>query len=218
VIGAVFGSGIGQGVGTLMLRLGWLGNVTLNYSGTAAMLTMGLILAIVLLSSIIPARLASRLAAPSIERTWHVPPAQGDQIVADLPFTINRTAADGAIAYLADYFDAHREGQLGRFSAGAINASASDADRALETTIWLTPFDLGVRQRLRLSIHPGAFPDIYEVRVRLTRLSGDDRSWHRMNRPFLTGLRKQFLQWRTLTPERIMEYANQSRRLLKARN
>jgi hypothetical protein len=47
--------------------------VTLNYSGTSAMLTIAMILAIVLLSAIVPARLASKLAAPSIERTWHVP-------------------------------------------------------------------------------------------------------------------------------------------------
>ncbi|HEY8668576.1 MAG TPA: ABC transporter permease, partial [Tepidisphaeraceae bacterium] len=68
LIGTVFGYVIGQGVGTALLKLGWLGNVTLNYSGTSAMLTMGLILIIVLLSALVPARLASKIAAPSIER------------------------------------------------------------------------------------------------------------------------------------------------------
>src|SRR5213078_3332816 len=96
LIGTVFGYVIGQGAGTLMLRLGWLGNVTLNYSGTSAMMTMSLILLIVLLSAIVPARLASKIAAPSIERSWKVPLPKDDQIVADLPFTINKTAADGA--------------------------------------------------------------------------------------------------------------------------
>jgi len=73
LIGTVFGYIIGQGVGTLLLKLGWLGQVTLNYSGTAAILTMGLILLIVLLSALVPARLASRLAAPSIDRSWKSP-------------------------------------------------------------------------------------------------------------------------------------------------
>src|SRR4029078_10357652 len=45
-IGTVFGYVIGQGVGTALLKLGWLGNVTLNYSGTSAIMTMGLILLI----------------------------------------------------------------------------------------------------------------------------------------------------------------------------
>ena len=45
------------------------------------------------------------------------------------------------------------------------------------------------------------------------RLSGDDGSWYRMNRTFLTELRQQFLQWRTLTPQRMMQYVEESRRL-----
>ena len=40
LIGTVFGYVIGQGVGTVLLKLGWLGTTTLNYSGTSAMLTM----------------------------------------------------------------------------------------------------------------------------------------------------------------------------------
>src|SRR6266513_5079660 len=136
-----------------MLKLGWLGSVTLNYSGTSAMMTMGLILLIVLLSALVPARLASQLAAPSIERTWKVPLPKGDEILAVLPFTINKTAADGALAYLAEYFDAHQEGSIGKFSAGKVDAFSFEdeqgrSSRGIKTVIWLTPCDLGVRQRL----------------------------------------------------------------------
>jgi hypothetical protein len=49
--------------------------------------------------------------------------------------------------------------------------------------------------------------------VTLKRLSGDDGSWYRMNRTFLTELRQQFLQWRSLTPQRQMKYVEESRRL-----
>ena len=215
LIGSVFGYIIGQGVGTALLKLGWLGNVTLNYSGSSAMLTLGLILLIVLLSALVPARLASKIAAPSIERSWRVPTPQGDQIVAQLPFTINQTAAEGVIGYLAEFFEAHQEGSIGKFSAGKIEAFAGHGDdgkptRGLKTVIWLTPFDLGVRQHLLLLIHPGEFDSIYDVQVVLERLSGDDGSWWRMNRSFLTELRKQFLQWRSLSPQRMKEYVEQS--------
>ena len=44
----------------------------------------------------------------------------------------------------------------------------------------------------------------------LHRISGDDGSWYRLNRTFLTELRKQFLQWRSLSPARMMEYVEQS--------
>ncbi|HEX8323079.1 MAG TPA: ABC transporter permease [Tepidisphaeraceae bacterium] len=215
LIGSVFGYIIGQGVGTALLKLGWLGNVTLNYSGSSAMLTLGLILLIVLLSALVPARLASKIAAPSIERSWRVPNPVGDQIIADLPFTINQTAAEGVIGYVAEYFEAHQEGSIGKFSAGKIEAFAGTGPdgrptRGLKTVIWLTPFDLGVRQNLLLLIHPGEFDTIYDVQVVLERLSGDDGSWWRMNRSFLTELRKQFLQWRSLSPQRMKEYVEQS--------
>jgi hypothetical protein len=219
LIGTVFGYVIGQGVGTLFAHFGWLGSVTLNYSGTSAILTMSLILLIVLLSALVPARLASRLAAPSIERSWRVPQPEGDVIRADLPFTINKTAADGALAYLAEFFDAHQEGSIGKFSAAAVEPFTHVAGErfahGLRTTVWLTPFDLGVRQHFQLLIQQGEFEDIYEVKVILTRLSGDDASWHRMNRTFLTELRKQFLQWRSLSRAKMLEYVEQSRQLFE---
>jgi hypothetical protein len=179
---------------------------------------MGLILLIVLLSALVPARLASKIAAPSIERTWRVPLPKGDEIVAVLPFTINKTAAEGVIAYLSDFFEAHQEGSIGKFSAGGLDVFSTPDEsgrmsRGLKTTIWLTPFDLGVRQQLTLLVHPGQFPDIYEVQVVLNRLSGDDSSWYRMNRTFLTELRKQFLQWRSLTPQRMVDYIEVSQNL-----
>ena len=51
------------------------------------------------------------------------------------------------------------------------------------------------------------------MQVILHRLSGDDGSWYRMNRTFLTELRKQFLQWRSLTPQRMLEYVEESKQL-----
>ena len=144
----------------------------------------------------------------------------GDVITATLPFTINKTAADGALGYLAEFFDAHREGSIGKFSADDVRPVTVDVDEhdgvaahGLEGTVWLTPFDLGVRQKLTLLIQPGEFPDIYEVIVMLHRQSGDDASWYRMNRTFLTELRRQFLQWRSLSPERMMRYVRDSRSL-----
>jgi hypothetical protein len=162
---------------------------------------------------------ASKIAAPSIDRTWKVPAPMNDEIRAVLPFTINRTAADGALAYIAEYLESHREGSIGKFAADRVEALAFDetngSSRAIKTTVWLTPYDLGVRQEMTLLIHPSADKDIYEVEVRLHRQSGDDRSWHRMNKTFLTELRKQFLQWRSLAPARMREYIEESKRLFE---
>src|SRR5690606_18808178 len=116
----VFGYVGGQLVAYFLNYMDWLGGATLNYSGTSAMLTIGLILIITLLSALVPARLASKIAAPSIDRSWKVPLPKGDEISAQLPFTINKTAADGALAYLAEFFEAHQEGSIGKFSAGKV--------------------------------------------------------------------------------------------------
>jgi hypothetical protein len=224
LIGTVFGYIFGQAIGTGMLKMGWLGSVTLNYSGTSAMLTMGGILLIVLLSALVPARVASKIAAPSIDRNWKVPPPRDDEIRAVLPFTINRVAADGALAYLAEYLDSHRDGNIGKFATDKVEPFGFEepathiSSRALKTTVWLTPYDLGVRQQMMLLIHPGEQTDIFEVQVRLQRLSGDDGSWYRMNKTFLTELRKQFLQWRSLPPARMLEYGQQSKALFEKMN
>jgi hypothetical protein len=186
------------------------------------------------LSSLVPARLAAKIASPSIDRQWKIPEPQAGVITTSLPFTINQTAADGVLAYLKEFFDDHREGAVGVFASGpaAISNShrepssaaasaafaASDGGenavpplgRALHADTWLTPFDLGVRQRTEIHIEPGAFPEIFEVRVVLTRLSGDDKNFHRMNRPFLTALRQQFLRWRSLPPAAMQRYVAMS--------
>lgn len=219
LIGVVFGYVIGQGVGTLLSSLGWMGGVTLNYSGTSAVLTMSLILLVVLVSALIPARMASKVAAPSIDRTWRVPQPVGDRIDATLPFTINRTAADGVLAYIAEYLDAHREGSIGRFSADQIEPVPPTGDgagrRGLRALVWLTPFDLGIRQRMELMIEPSDVENVFEVKIRLHRLSGDDSSWHRTNRTFLTDVRQQFLRWRSLAPAVVAQYVAESRALMQ---
>jgi hypothetical protein len=125
------------------------------------------------------------------------------------------------LAYLHDFLDAHREGSIGKFSADkieAFEATASNGDvrtvRGLRASIWLTPFDLGIRQEMELTVRPSPeAAEIYEVDVLLKRLSGDDSSWYRMNRTFLTELRKQFLAWRSLAPEHVRRYVFESERM-----
>jgi hypothetical protein len=220
LIGSVVGYILGQGIGTLLLKWGWLGTITVNYSGTSAMMTIGLVLGIVFLSALVPARTAAKIAAPSIDRSWKVPAPHDGVIRAELPFTINRTAAAGALAYLMEYFASHEEGSIGKFAADHLEiftyapGPGLPGSPALRSTVWLTPYDLGVRQTVELLIYPAGNGDIYEVRVVLTRLSGDDRNWHRMNKVFLTEARKQFLAWRSLPVARMRHYVEQSERLL----
>ena len=220
LMGSVFGYIAGQGVATALSGLGWLGGLTLNYSGTHAAAVMLMVLAVVTLSSVVPAYLAGRLASPSSERTWKVPAPDGDTIRDTLPFTVTERTAGGVIMFLFEYLDAHREGGIGHFSVDDLRAFRAPADAAPATgirgTVWLAPYDLGVRQDVLLIIQPTDAEGILGIRIEMTRQSGSMRSFKGLNRPFIRELRKQLLGWRKLKPQRILTYIAEGRELLGA--
>ncbi len=225
-LGVVFGYIFGQGLATILSGTHLLPGVDLNYSSLSAIVTMGAVLALVMLSALWPARAASRVAAPSLTREWRLPPAVGDILDVELPFTVNETAARGVCAFLAEYLATASQTGAGRFTADELrpfataDAFAPDAARAtvrgLSARVWLAPYDLGVIQNVRVAIHPPRQPSVFEVRVRLTREAGNPATWHRLNRPFLTDIRKQFLLWRTLPPEAVQRYVDASDRFFHA--
>jgi hypothetical protein len=59
---------------------------------------------------------------------------------------------------------------------------------------------------VRIEIVPTEYEGVYDIRLTLTRLSGDIANWKRVNRRFLNILRKQFLIWRTLPQEQRERY------------
>lgn len=71
----------------------------------------------------------------------------------------------------------------------------------VECRTWLAPFDLGVSQWAVLDILPTEMSGVYEVKLSLTRETGDSSNWKRASTGFLNTLRKQFLIWRTLKKE-----------------
>jgi hypothetical protein len=218
LMGSVFGYVAGQGVATLFSKLGWLGGVTLNYSGTHAATVMVLVLAIVVLSSLVPAWLGGRLAAPSNRRTWSLPAPEGDLLRTPLPFTATPATAAGVMAFLLEYLDAHREGSIGSFATDELQALGvgAGAERFLELQgmVWLAPFDLGVRQGLRVCLAQTSVGDALEIRVEMTRHSGQHRTWLTLNRVFLGDLRRQLLGWRRVKAQRVLEYIESGKKLL----
>jgi hypothetical protein len=210
LMGSIFGYIIGQAAATLINHFGWLGGITLNYSGTQAVVTMGTVLLVVIVSAIIPAVVAGRIASPSHEMSWRVPAPVDDLIRDVLPFTTTAAAANGVMRFLYDYIEAHREGSIGAFTTDNLRVRRSpDAEGSLMTllaTVWLAPYDLGVRQEVEIRPRPTGDSDICEIDVALRRGSGQTRNWWRLNRVFLSGLRRQLLGWRSLRPERMLRY------------
>ena len=52
---------------------------------------------------------------------------------------------------------------------------------------------------------------VYEIQLRIRRLSGQSNTWVRINRGFLNEIRKQFLLWRTIAPEDKESYFSEAK-------
>ncbi len=76
----------------------------------------------------------------------------------------------------------------------------------LHMRTWLAPFDMGVSQDTDIILLPATEPGLYEMQLRLERRSGEIAAWKRVNREFMTELRKQLLVWRTVKPAMQHEY------------
>jgi len=226
LMGSLFGYVAGQGLATLLGHLGWLGGLSLNYSGTHAIFTMLMVVCITIVSSIIPAYRAGRLAVPSNIMRWSVPTPRDGVIQDKLPFTVTDRTANGTMSYLHDYFDAHRDGAIGCFITDALKltpmtlSNGGDPGRALpvmslRATVSLAPFDLGVRQDVGITVVSTDSPEVLELELSLHHESGQVNNWIRLNKTFLGDLRRQLLGWRNLRPRRILRYIAEASERLK---
>jgi hypothetical protein len=191
----------------------WAG-MTANYSSLAGVAAMVMVMAVVLLSVIYPSQIASRIAIPDVNRSWNLPEPEGSTLVVTLPFLIKQHEQDCAGGFLADYYLAHEDITHGLFSTDQLNVEYACpvdppvADHPacfyISFRAWLAPFDFGIRQRASIFSCPSPdYPGFLEMRITLTRETGEKNAWMRLCRSFLNDLRKQLLIWRSLdTPEK----------------
>ena len=210
-VGAVFGYLVGQTVSLILARYELLGGMFLNYSSLSAISTTAIVMAVVVISTLYPARRAAAMSVPDVTRRWHFPEPEGDDWHFDFPFTIGASDAAGICSYLHRVFSSYGEGSVGDFMTEAVEfrleGAAEKLDYGLELMVWLAPYDLGVSQWVYLHMVPNEdMGGIYRIEIHLQRVSGDVASWRRLNTGFLNVLRKRFLVWRTLSPDVREEY------------
>jgi hypothetical protein len=223
LMGSVFGYIIGQGFGTFLSHFELLGGLTLNYSGTQTIATMGMVVFVVVVSSLIPAYLAGRLAVPSNEMMWRVPDPKDGAIYDSLPFTVTDRTANGTMAFLRDYFEAHREGSIGSFTTdnvelfdSGVRSEEGETLLGVRGTVWLAPYDLSVRQDFVIKPTRTDEKDVLGVDIELHHGSGQIPNWIKLNKTFLGDLRRQLLGWRDLKVERILRYITNAREVAAA--
>ncbi|MEN6643085.1 MAG: ABC transporter permease [Armatimonadia bacterium] len=201
ILGAVAGYLFGQVLSKVLLETGLLAGLNLNYSSLSAVGATLVIMVTVLLSVIYPARRASEIASPGIERRWHLPEPKGDTIDMSLPFTVTGDQALGVNMFLNEYLAAHADYSLGNFSTADISLKTVDSEYGegyeQGLMVWLAPYDLGVSERLYLRTLPTEEAEVYQIHAMIVRESGDQSSWMRVTRNFINMLRKQYLLWRT---------------------
>ena len=170
-----------------------------------------------IVSSVIPAYLAGRMAVPSSKMQWAVPEPVNGLISSKLPFSVTDKTANGTILYLHDYFDAHREAILGGFivhqlalAPTSVNNRSDSANSLsvmmLQARVSLAPYDMGVRQDVEIAVLHTDTPEVLEIEIRLKHVGGQTKHWVRLNRTFLKSLRRQLLGWRNLRPRRMLRY------------
>ncbi len=218
VMGAVAGYLVGQAAAKIILMTGWFGGLYLNYSSLAAVGSTVMIMLTVLLSVIYPARVASNIAMPGIERRWTLPEPVNDVMRMNLPFTVTGDQALGVNVFLLDYLAAHADYSLGNFSTGDLELDSAEFELgegyALSVMVWLAPYDLGVSEHLTIETAPTEDAEIYQIRAVIRRESGDEASWIRVTRNFINLLRKQYLLWRTLPAPVKGEFGARGRAIL----
>jgi hypothetical protein len=202
ILGAVTGYVVGQGVSKFLTMTNLLSGLYLNFSSVSAVLSTLIVVGVVLLSTLYPARKASQVATPAIQRSWAVADPTGDEWNIRLPFAVTGAQARGVNGFLGEWFQSYEGYSVGDFITEGIYREDFDTENGEAYRIgckaWLAPFDLGVSQHIKLETVPTDLQDVYDLRLTLNRVSGDISNWKRVNRRFLNTLRKQFLIWRTL--------------------
>ena len=208
VLGVTLGYVCGQASGKLLLALDLIQGVELNYSSSAGVTAAALVMAVVLVSTLYPARVAARLAVPDTVSRWKPPPPDGDVWRFPFPFNISQADAQGACGFLFAWFDAFSGATAGSFYTENVRLSRSlEGDESapptwhVEFDMWLSPFDLGVAQAARIEFAPTETPGMYAIDMTLRRSSGEHFHWRRLNPRFFSLLRKQLLIWNTLNTD-----------------
>jgi hypothetical protein len=181
----------------------------MNMSSSNTIVTILIVMATVLISSVYPAVKASKSANPGLMRIWRPPEPNGDVMDLVFPFTVSQYDITGVVSFLQEHFGNHTDTGLGRFMTSHVElVKEKSGELGLDANLALAPFDLGVSQSFSLRSTPSEIPGIDEVRVVLTRSSGQPKDWQRLNKVFLDDLRQQFLIWRSI-PRQTMELYRQ---------
>jgi len=181
-----------------------------NYSSSMVIYSLGASILVVILSSLYPAYLSSRLVTPSLERAWRIRTKPvGDIWEIPLPFVANEDEAAGIINYLYEYLIQHELPDAAVFSVANLKVDkGSVKDKRflrISANCRLAPYQVGVSQRIEI-IALEEEKSRWSFKVSIRRLLGPVKEWERLNRGLIDQIRKQLILWRTLPDDEKAKY------------
>jgi hypothetical protein len=218
VISVVLGYLVAQVSAALFAGTSFWEGITVNYSSMAGVAAMILVISVVLISVIYPARVAARIAIPDVNRSFTLPEPVNNTISVILPFFMKYDEHASVGGFLYSFFSGHQNISHGKFSTGPVELvyacdTVEEISNAIQmhdnpsrftcvhlrTTVWLAPFDFGIMQRVDIQFCPARDNyDYLEIRITMHRESGESGQWQRINKLFVHELRKQLLIWRSM--------------------
>lgn len=181
--------------------------ITPNYSSSMVINAVVLTMLAILASTAYPFYKASRMVTPSLERRWKMPSKpKGNEWHIPLPFVIEESIKRGLLMYMKEYLASFPTERAALFSVSDLKYRKENGEESLEFTARLSPYEAGIRQRVSLKIVFQESDKKYHVHIFIQRLAGILSVWRTANRPFVNDLRRQLLNWQSLTPEEKERY------------
>lgn len=218
VLGGLSGYVIGQLLAKAVVYFGLFQGLSLNYSSMAAIGPLGVVMGVVLLSTLYPARIASSSSAPTIERKWKRPTFSSDEAEVVMPFVLSRDESLALCVFLKEFLEKHEIVDVGDFVTRNIELNKEAVEHGsmfiVKCEAHLAPYDLGVNQAAEIRLVPEIGGGKYQVVLYLRRLTGDVPSWQRNSYPFIGDIRRQFLLWRAVPLLDKRELEQEGKKLL----
>jgi hypothetical protein len=209
VVGISLGYLIGININYILIAYNILPTTfAFNYSSTAVLIIIVIILAFCLSSTAYPAYIAAKMITPSYERKWKISSKpKGNEWEIPLPFIVSKREVVGLFKFLIEYYSNIGEESIRTFKfRSEIKLDLRSEGPSISSIVALAPYDANITQLFTLKAIP--VKDQYTFSVILKQLTGIESktAWISSNYNFIDSIRKQFLIWRSFSDSEKEKY------------
>lgn len=216
---AVLSSIAGYIIGVASLRLLISANaipqgICPNYTSLIVLVSVGICMAVTLLSTIYPSYKSSKLSVPSITRRWRVStkPLEYEQWSIPLPFITTKEELPGILNFLKEFLELRLREPAGVFTTLDVwfeKIEGSDVTNCIAAKMWMAPYDAGIYQITRIIAVPSG--KFYNLNLHCSRISGPPELWIESTKTFASEIRLQLLIWRSFSQKEKEKYIKMTR-------